>query len=349
MERGGGEDYHYSVDRLREPRGFTSLGDLDMKKYMIRRILNLLPTLFIVSMVVFAMIRILPGDPIYTLAAVDESDGGEIDPELYARLLKEYDLDKPIIVQYGLWMWGVIRGDWGSSLFSRQAVLPQIVPRVGFTLQLAFLSWIFGILMGVSLGIVSALKRNKPPDVAATTLAMTGVALPNFWLGLMLIVVFGVWLGWLPIYGYVSILDSPSEWALRMVMPVVTLGTALSATLMRQTRSAMLEVLEEDYIRTARSKGLNERSVIGLHALKNALLPVVTVSSLQLGQLIGGTLITESVFALPGVGKFILDAIIEQDYQVFQMGMLVIVLGVVLANFMADILYAYLDPRIRYE
>jgi peptide/nickel transport system permease protein len=178
---------------------------------------------------------------------------------------------------------------------------------------------------------------------------MTGVALPNFWLGLMLIVVFGVWLGWLPIYGYVSILDSPSEWALRMVMPVVTLGTALSATLMRQTRSAMLEVLEEDYIRTARSKGLNERSVIGLHALKNALLPVVTVSSLQLGQLIGGTLITESVFALPGVGKFILDAIIEQDYQVFQMGMLVIVLGVVLANFMADILYAYLDPRIRYE
>ncbi len=204
-------------------------------------------------------------------------------------------------------------------------------------------------MMGVSLGIVSALKRNTAPDVAATTFAMTGVALPNFWLGLVLIVVFGVWLGWLPIFGHVSIVDGLWEWFSRMIMPVVTLGTALAATLMRQTRSAMLEVLEEDYIRTARSKGLQERSVIGVHALKNALLPVVTVTSLQLGGLIGGTLITESVFALPGIGKFILDAIIEQDYQVFQMGMLVIVLGVVLANFMADILYAYLDPRIRYD
>ncbi len=320
-----------------------------MKGYLIRRTLNLVPTLIIVSMIVFAMIRILPGDPIYTLAAVDESEGGLIDPVLYARLTKEYGLDKPIVVQYGVWLWGVLRGDWGSSLFSRQDVLPQILPRLGFTLQLAALSWSFGILMGVTLGIISALKRNTPPDVAATTFAMTGVALPNFWLGLMLIVIFGVWLRWLPIFGYVSILDSPSEWLLRMVMPVVTLGTALAATLMRQTRSAMLEVLGEDYIRTARAKGLNERSVVGLHALKNALLPVVTVSSLQLGGLIGGTLITESVFALPGVGKFILDAIIEQDYQVFQMGMLVIVLGVILANFTADILYAYLDPRIRYE
>ena len=320
-----------------------------MKTYLIRRTLNLIPTLVIVSMIVFAMIRILPGDPIYTLAAVEESEGTEIDQELYERLLAEYDLDKPIVVQYGLWVWGVFKGDWGSSLFSRQDVLPQIVPRLGFTLQLAFLSWVFGILMGVSLGIVSALKRNTTPDIAATTFAMTGVALPNFWLGLVLIVVFGVWLGWLPIFGYVSILESPWDWFTRMVMPVLTLGTALSATLMRQTRSAMLEVLEEDYIRTARSKGLQERSVIGVHALKNALLPVVTVTSLQLGGLIGGTLITESVFALPGIGKFILDAIIEQDYQVFQMGMLVIVTGVVLANFMADILYAYLDPRIRYE
>jgi len=319
-----------------------------MRGYLIRRVLNLVPTLLIVSMIVFAMIRILPGDPIYTLAAVDDREG-EIDPVLYARLLKEYGLDKPIVVQYGGWLWGVARGDWGSSLFSRQDVLPQIVPRLGFTLQLAFLSWVFGIAMGVSLGIVSALKRNKGPDVAATIFAMVGVALPNFWLGLMLIVVFGVWLGWLPIFGYVSILDNPWEWCLRMVMPVLTLGTALSAVLMRQTRSAMLEVLGEDYIRTARAKGLSERSVVGLHALKNALLPVVTISSLQLGGLIGGTLITESVFALPGLGKFILDAIIEQDYQVFQMGMLVIVVGVVLANFMADILYAYLDPRIRYE
>ena len=318
-----------------------------MKAYLIRRTLNLIPTLLLVSLIVFAVVRILPGDPVYTLAAVE--DGNEIDQVLYDRLVKEYGLDKPIAQQYAEWLFGVLKGDWGSSLFNRMPTFDQIIDRLGFTLQLSILAWVSSILIGVPLGIVAALKRNKVPDVAATTFAMAGVALPNFWLGLLLIIVFGVWLGWVPVGGYTPFNVSPFGYIQTMILPTLTLGTALAATLQRQTRSAMLEVLNEDYVRTARSKGLQPRTVVWRHALKNALIPVVTVSSLQLGTLMGGTVITESVFALPGIGRFIVDSIIEQDYNNFQMGMLVITLGVLIANFVADLIYGFLDPRIRFR
>ena len=317
-----------------------------MSRYLARRSINLILTLLVVSFLVFGLIRILPGDPAYLLAAVDE--GSYIDPQVYQAVRDKFGLDRPIVVQYGNWLWGVLHGDWGISFFSRKEVFPQIVSRLSFTAQLAVLSWVFSLLMGVSLGVVSALKRNTLPDVAATILAIAGVASPNFLLGLMFIILFGVWLGWLPIGGYQSLLESPTGWFRHMVLPTVMLGTGLAAIIMRQTRSALLEVLGEDYIRTARAKGLVERRVIWPHALKNAMLPVVTVSSLQLGALIGGTVITESVFALPGLGRFVVDAVIQQDYLVVQMGMLVMALGVLLANFAADILYTYLDPRIRY-
>jgi len=318
-----------------------------MKAYLIRRTLNLIPTLLLVSLIVFAVVRILPGDPVYTLAAVE--DGNQIDEVLYERLVKEYGLDKPIAQQYFEWLFGVLRGDWGSSLFNRMPTFDQIMDRLGFTLQLSILAWASSILIGVPLGIIAALKRNKVPDVAATTFAMAGVALPNFWLGLLLIIVFGVWLGWVPVGGYTPFNVNPFGYIQTMILPVLTLGTALAATLQRQTRSAMLEVLNEDYVRTARSKGLQPRTVVWRHALKNALIPVVTVSSLHLGTLMGGTVITESVFALPGIGRFIVDSIIEQDYNNFQMGMLVITLGVLIANFAADLIYGFLDPRIRFR
>ena len=317
-----------------------------MRRFLVRRSLNLIPTLLVVSILVFAFIRVLPGDPAYLLAAVDE--GSYIDPQVYQAIRERFGLDQPIAVQYVDWLWGVLRADWGSSFFTRQEVFPQIVSRLSFTAQLAVLSWLFSLFMGIPLGVISALKRNTPSDVAATTFAMAGVALPNFWLGVMLIILFGVWLGWLPVGGYQSLLESPLGWFRHMVLPTVMLGTGLAAIIMRQTRSALLEVLGEDYIRTARAKGLMERRVVWLHALRNAMLPLVTVSGLQLGTLIGGTVVTESVFALPGLGKFVVDAVIQQDYLVVQMGILVMSLGVILANFVADILYAYFDPRIRY-
>jgi peptide/nickel transport system permease protein len=318
-----------------------------VKTYLFRRTFNLIPTLLLVSIAVFAAIRFLPGDPIYSMALV--RDGLEVDREHYERLKKLYGMDRPMVVQYGQWLWDVVRGDWGASLFNRKPVFPQMVSRISFTAQLALLSWCFSLLVGVPLGIVAALKRNSLPDVGATAFAMAGVALPNFWLGLMLLIFFGVWLGWVPIGGYVSFFESPLEWFRRMALPTVTLGTGLVAVLARQTRSAMLEVLAEDYVRTARAKGLNPFRVVGVHALKNALLPVVTVSSLQLGGLMGGAVVTESVFVLPGVGKFVVDAVFDQDYLIVQLGILVITLGVLLANFIADLLYAYLDPRIRYS
>ncbi len=318
-----------------------------MKAYLIRRTLNLLPTLLLVSFVVFAMIRFLPGDPIYSMAVV--RDGLEVDREHYERLKRLYGLDRPMVVQYGQWLWDVLRGDWGASLFNRKPVFPQMLSRLSFTAQLAFLAWGISLLIGVPLGILSALRRNTLPDIGATTFAMAGVALPHFWLGLMLLIFFGVWLRWVPIGGYVSFLESPLGWFQRMALPTLTLSTGLVAVLMRQTRSAMLEVLAEDYVRTARAKGLHPGRVVGIHALKNALLPVVTVSSLQLGGLMGGAVVTESVFVLPGVGKFVVDAVFDQDYVIVQMGILLITLGVLLSNFIADLLYAYLDPRIRYS
>lgn len=318
-----------------------------MKTYLLRRTFNLIPTLLLVSIAVFAAIRFLPGDPIYSMALV--RDGLEVDREHYERLKKLYGMDRPMVIQYGQWLWDVARGDWGASLFNRKPVFPQMISRISFTAQLALMAWAFSLLVGVPLGIVAALKRNSLPDVGATAFAMAGVALPNFWLGLMLLIFFGVWLGWIPIGGYVSFFESPLEWFKRMALPTITLGTGLVAVLARQTRSAMLEVLAEDYVRTARAKGLNPLRVVGVHALKNALLPVVTVSSLQLGGLMGGAVVTESVFVLPGVGKFVVDAVFDQDYVIVQLGILVITLGVLLANFIADLLYAYLDPRIRYS
>src|SRR5438128_4538632 len=266
-----------------------------MQKYFLRRLLNMIPTLLLVSLGVFALVRWLPSDPARLLAGVDES--GAIDPVLYAKIKKDLGLDQPILIQYGSWLTGIVSGHWGKSYLSGMEVLPQIVHRLRFTVQLGLVAWLFGVLVGISLGTVSAVRRNSPLDMAVTAFAISGVAIPHFWLGMMLIVVFAVWLGWLPYGGFdASLFASPWVWVKQMLLPTFVLGTGLAAILMRQTRAALLEVMREQYILTARSKGVEERWVILRHAMKNSLLPVVTIASLQFGTLIGGTVVTETVF-----------------------------------------------------
>lgn len=319
-----------------------------MQRYFVRRLLHMIPTLLLVSLVVFALVRWLPSDPARLLAGVDES--GAIDPVLYAKIKKDLGFDQPIIVQYVSWLAGIVSGNWGKSYLSGMEVFPQIVHRLRFTVQLGLVSWLFGVIIGISLGTVSAVRRNSPIDMAVTTFAISGVAIPHFWLGMMLIVVFAVWLGWLPYGGFnASLFSTPLLWIQQMLLPAFVLATGLAAILMRQTRAALLEVFREPYILTARAKGLKESRVIWGHAMKNSLLPVVTIASLQFGTLIGGTVVTETVFTLPGVGKFIVDAVLRRDYLVVQMGLLVLTVGVMLSNFFADVLYTYLDPRIRYD
>lgn len=319
-----------------------------MRKYIIRRFINMIPTLILVSLIVFSLLRLLPSDPVRILAGIDES--GAIDPALYARIKSELGLDRPLIVQYASWVGGVLSGNWGKSYLTGMQVFPQIVERLKFTVQLGIAAWLFGVTLGISLGTISAIKRNSAADIAVTTFAISGVAIPHFWLGMMLIIVFAVWLGWLPFGGFnANLLTSPGLWLKHMLLPTFVLGTGLAAILMRQTRAALLEVMREQYILTARSKGVEEKWVILRHAMKNSLLPVVTIASLQLGTLIGGTVVTETVFTLPGVGKFVVDAVIQRDYLVVQMGLLVLTIGVMLSNFAADIIYTYLDPRIRYD
>jgi peptide/nickel transport system permease protein len=319
-----------------------------VQKYLVRRLLNMIPTLLLVSLGVFALVRWLPSDPARLLAGVDES--GAIDPALYAKIKKDLGLDRPVLVQYGVWLTDVLRGDWGKSYLSGMEVFPQIVDRLRFTVQLGLNAWLFGLLLGIPLGTVSAIRRNSLLDMAVTTFAISGVAIPHFWLGMMLIVVFAVWLGWLPYGGFnANLFTTPLLWLQQMLMPTFVLGTGLAAILMRQTRAALLEVFREPYVLTARAKGLKEARVIWAHAMKNSLLPVVTIASLQFGTLVGGTVVTETVFTLPGLGKFVVDAVLRRDYLVVQMGLLVLTVAVMLSNFAADVLYTYLDPRIRYD
>jgi peptide/nickel transport system permease protein len=319
-----------------------------VQKYLVRRLLNMIPTLLLVSLGVFALVRWLPSDPARLLAGIDES--GAIDPALYAKIKKDLGLDRPVLVQYGVWLADILRGDWGKSYLSGMEVFPQIVARLRFTVQLGLNAWLFGLLLGIPLGTVSAIRRNSLLDMAVTTFAISGVAIPHFWLGMMLIVVFAVWLGWLPYGGFnANLFTTPLLWLQQMLMPTFVLGTGLAAILMRQTRAALLEVFREPYVLTARAKGLKETRVIWAHAMKNSLLPVVTIASLQFGTLVGGTVVTETVFTLPGLGKFVVDAVLRREYLVVQMGLLVLTVAVMLSNFAADVLYTYLDPRIRYD
>lgn len=316
-----------------------------MTGYIISRALQAILVVILVSMVVFGVMHLLPGDPVLVLAGMSVAG---LTPEEIAELRHKLLLDRPIFVQYGNWVWNLVRGDWGISTRTNLPILAEIKTRLPVTVQLALMGWFIAVAIGLPIGVISALHRNSITGIAATLFAMFGVAMPTFWLGILLILLFSVKLGWLPAVGFISLFDEPLGCFRHLIMPAVALGVHSAAVLMRQTRSGMLEVLGEDYICTARSKGLAESTVIWVHALKNAILPVVTIMGLQLGRLIGGTIIIETIFGLPGMGRLAVESIFMRDYLALQGVVLLIAVGVVGTNLFTDLLYGYLDPRIRY-
>ncbi len=306
-----------------------------MATYIRRRLLQSVIVVFGVSVLVFFLLRLAPGDPVLMLLA--ESAG----PEQIAEARAKWGLDKPIYVQYGVFLSRALRGDLGNSLFFQQPALEVLMERMPATLQLSAVALFFSLSIAIPVGLLSALKRDTIWDYLGTNLAMLGQALPPYWLGIMLILIFSVALGWFPTSGR-------GTWK-HLVLPAVTLGSVLMALITRLVRSGMLDVLSEDYVRTARAKGLPERTVIIRHALRNILIPLVTVIGLQLGALFGGAVITESIFAWPGVGRLALQAISARDYPLVQASVLVISVVYVFLNLAVDLIYVYLDPRIRYE
>jgi len=311
-----------------------------MGGFLLRKAGAALIVVFLSSVVVFIGIRALPGDPAVALGAENR------DPAVMAAIRHSYGLDKPLPVQYVKWISKALRGDLG--LDARQLPVGHtIVTRLPITLELAFLAILVGTVIGVLAGVIAAVRRGKASDHAATTSALVGLSVPHFWLGLMMIIAFAVDLHWLPASGYVSFRAHPLGNLEHLVMPALVLGTGLSAVLMRQTRSAMLNSLSADYVRTARAKGLSESAVIGKHALRNSLITVTTVIGLQLGALISGAVITEQIFVIPGFGRLTLDAVNERDYTLLQGVVLVAATGYVVVNLLVDVAYSLLNPRIR--
>jgi peptide/nickel transport system permease protein len=307
-----------------------------------RRLLVAIPTVILVSILAFTLQKLLPGDPILTIA------GEERDPAVIAFLREKYRLDDPLPIQYFAWIAQVVRGDFGISLRTDLPVLTLILQKLPVTIELAVFAMIFAILIGVPMGILSAVKKGSIFDYVANMVALSGLSIPNFWLGILLILLVSVHWGLLPASGYVP----PGEdlWLnlKTLLMPSFVLGNALAASLMRHTRSAMLSVLQSDYIRTARAKGLLGPAVILKHALRNALIPIVTVSTLLFGELLGGAVLTEQIFTIPGFGKLIVDAVFNRDYAVVQGVVLCTAIGFIGMNLLADILYILVNPRLRH-
>ncbi|WP_282028763.1 ABC transporter permease [Paracoccus marcusii] len=309
--------------------------------YIAKRLMVALPTLLIVSMLVFGLQMLLPGDPVLAMA------GEERDPETLARIREQLHLDDPVPVQYLRWLGGVVAGDLGTSLRTGEPVSQLIVQKLPVTIQLAVMSMIFAMLIGIPAGIIAAVRKGSVTDWLANFVALSGLSIPNFWLGIMLILLVSVNLGWLPASGYESIFVDPVRSLQTMIMPAFVLGTGLAATLMRHTRSSMLGVLSADYIRTARAKGLTGRQVVLKHSFRNALLPVITLTALLFGELLAGAVLTEQIFTIPGFGKLIVDAVFNRDYAVVQGVVLCTAVGFLLMNLVADVLSVMLNPRMR--
>jgi peptide/nickel transport system permease protein len=311
-----------------------------MGGFLLRRLGAALVVLLLASMLVFLGIRALPGDPATALGAESR------DPAVMAAIRHEYGLDKPLPVQYVKWLSLAVRGNLGRDQ-RELSVSRTIVQRLPTTLELAFLSVLIGVMIGIPAGIIAAVWQRKPADYAATSAALVGLSVPHFWLGLMMISLFAVHLQWLPAGGYVPFTQDPIDNLRHMLMPAIVLGTGLSAVLMRQMRSSMLNSLSADYVRTARAKGMSERSVVLKHALRNSLITITTIIGLQLGALISGVVVTESIFVIPGFGRLTLDAIGQRDYTLLQGVVLVAAAGYVFVNLTVDVLYSVLNPRIR--
>jgi peptide/nickel transport system permease protein len=312
-----------------------------MFAFLVRRIATIVPTLVFVSMLIFGLQQLLPGDPAVVLAGEDR------DPTVVAYLREKMHLDDPLPVRYLYWIKGVLRGDLGESLRMQKPVLELILEKLPVTLELAGIAIVIALAIGIPAGIVSAVKRNTAWDYGANAVALWGLSTPNFWLGIMMILLFSVTLGWLPASGFVSPFEDLKANLASLVMPAFVLGNAIAAVLMRHTRSAMLQVLSSDYVRTARAKGLSERGVILKHALRNALIPVITLGALELGTLLSGAVLTEQVFTIPGFGKLIVDAVFNRDYAVVQGVVLFTATAYIVLNLLADIAYVVVNPQIR--
>ena len=312
-----------------------------MKGHLGTRILQVIPTLLLVSIYVFCLQQLMPGDPALVLA------GEERDPQVLAQIRAELWLDRPLPIQYFHWIGNVLTGDLGFSWRIRQPVIQLIAQKLPVTLQLGSMAFLIAISIGVPMGILSAVKKNSFWDYLANGIGLAGLSTPNFWLGIMLILLISVHLGWLPPSGYVPLSEDWRQSLATTIMPAFVLGNALSAVLMRHTRSAMLTALEQDDVRTARAKGLLEWTVVLRHALRNALVPVVTLGALELGTLFSGAVLTEQVFSVPGFGKLIVDAVFNRDYPVVQGVVLVTATVYVSLNLLADVLYVLINPRLR--
>jgi peptide/nickel transport system permease protein len=309
--------------------------------FLTQRLLQIIPTLIIVSMLIFGLQQLLPGDPALIMA------GEERDPKVLAEIREQYKLDQPIPVQYLYWVKGVLSGNLGESMRLKSSVSSLVVEKLPVTLQLAAMALLIAILIGIPAGIVSAVKKETAWDYGANLFALWGLSTPNFWLGILLIFLFSVTLGWLPASGYVRLGE---DWKMSLtttIMPAFVLGNALAAVLMRHTRSAMLQAMSTDYVRTARAKGLAEGRVVLKHALRNAMTPVITLLALDFGTLLSGAVLTEQIFTIPGFGKLIVDSVFNRDYAVVQGVVLVTSTIYITLNLLADVAYMLVNPRLR--
>lgn len=313
-----------------------------MGQFIVKRILSMLPVLLLVSFAAYALLWLVPGDAAVVML------GPDVDRATVERLRTSLGLDRPLLVQYGSWLGQTLQGDLGRSLRDNRPITSAVTDRLPATVELSTLAMLVALTLGIPAGIVLATRRGTWVDVLGSVLSLGGVSMPNFWLGILLILVLSVALGWLPPSGYVPLRESVTANLQMMIMPAITLGLALAATVARQTRASVLQVLDLDYVRTARAKGAKEARVIGVHVLKNALIPVVTVVGLQIGRLAGGAVITETIFGIPGVGRLAVDSLLARDFPVIQAVVLLMAVAVVLSSLLVDIVYACLDPRIRY-
>jgi len=314
---------------------------MSLARYVARRVVVLVPTLFFVSVLIFSLQQLLPGDAALALA------GEEHDPSAVAAIRQKYHLDQPVIVQYGLWIGRVLRGDLGVSLRTRIPVTELIASKLPVTVELAVASMLIALLIGIPAGVLSASRHGTAVDMAANAVALSGLSVPHFWLGIMMILLFAVRLGWLPASGYVPPWEDLGRNLTTILMPAVVLGTGVAGVMMRHTRGAMLQVLGTDYVRTARAKSVPERLVILKHALRNALIPVITLGAIEFGRLLSGAVLTEQIFAIPGFGKMLVDGVFNRDYAVVQGVVLVSAALFVLLNLLADVLYFLANPRLR--